>query len=302
MLTTGLTATTGTPDRNITNLVMDAFLQAQSDYQDYFNVYSTTREQEKLAAVSGLGAFPVMSEGTKVNLDEAVQRFTATYSQVDYALAFRATHKMKRGDGELGILAKLAAALGFSASDTIDTLCSLILDRAFDSAYTYGDGEELIMATHPTAGSTQSNLLTVAADLTSATLNLLYAQAATLVNFRGLTSSTIPDTLVYAPANFEVATQLTQSPVAVGASNATINVFGNGRLKGAQRRKAADTDAWFLLDSNPVKNPLQIAFREFFESDSHVEPGKWGDEIHMGHFAATLPIGSYEGILGTPGA
>ena len=79
-----------------------------------------------------------------------------------------------------------AESLAFSMHTTIELTHANIFINGFSNNYVYGDGQPLFSNAHPTKSGTQSNLPTVNADLSEASLEDMIKRIYLAQNSRGL--------------------------------------------------------------------------------------------------------------------
>ena len=304
MLTTGFTSTTDVFDRNVIDVVRTGFTSRELYYLQYFMTGTIDREQYKSAGFSGFAAMPEVGEGAPAAMDTAIQRGTATKDVIDYALGFKVSRKFQRNDAggsnpNWGLISGWANSLGLSAAETLRVTGANILNRAFNSSFTIGyDSKELCATDHSTAGSTEQNELTTAADLTNSSLDeALYTMRAT-VDYRGLHAGIVPDLLVVSEQEEKNAWQILNSIGQQGTANNDANWF-RGRLRLAVDPTLTDKDAWFLIDS--ARNPLMSLIRESFAVENYVEQGT-RSRVYLAWMAAVFLAKDWYGIFGSPGA
>src|SRR5690606_1179237 len=100
-----------------------------------------------------------------------------------------------------------------------------IFNRAFDSNYTGGDGKELLATDHPSQAGTWSNELSVAADLSEASLEDLMIQIAMATNSRGLRIALTGQQLIVPPQESFNAERITKSTLQNDTANNAINAI-----------------------------------------------------------------------------
>ena len=201
-----------------------------------------------------------------------------------------------------------AQALAFGMRQTKEINGANILNRAFNSSYTGGDGVELCSAVHPhfyqTAGSssTWQNELSTAADLSETSLEQACIDIGKWTDDRGLKISVQP-TKVVVPVDlqFEIERILGNSN-RPGTADRDINAMVSmGKFSGgyAVNHYLTDTDAWFINTNAP--NGLCMFQRRGMEftidNDFDTENAKYkATERYV--FGWTDP----RGIYGSPGA
>ena len=224
------------------------------EYSDLFRSESSDKAYEEEVAVSGFGLAPKKEEAAGISYDSAKQLFVKRYTNVTYGLGFIITREMYEDDLYSVVGKQKARSLAFSMRQTKETVGANIFNRAFNSSYTGGDGVELCDASHPTDGSTFSNIVNPAADLSTAALEQAAIDIMNLKDNRGLRISIMPRCLAIPPALAFEAQRILKSSLehdtgnnAINALN-TMNVFPDG-IK--VNHYFSDTDAWFILPNAP---------------------------------------------------
>jgi len=136
-----------------------------TEYTEIFDTYPAQYRTEQDVLFSGFGLLSEKDEGAPISFDSAQQGFTTSYDQITYSRGFIVTREMLEDD-QYNLMEKRARALAFSIRQTKEVTGAFVLNQAFNTAVTYGDGEELISTSHPNqAGGTWANRAAVDADL-----------------------------------------------------------------------------------------------------------------------------------------
>ena len=126
-----------------------------------------------------------------------------------------------------------------------------VLNNAFSSSFTLGDGVSLINTAHPLAGGgTAANRATTMADLNETSLEDALIDISTFTDDRGLTISVQATKLVVPPQLVFVADRILNSPGRVGTADNDLNSIRNtGVIPGGYtvNHYLNDPDAYFLL-------------------------------------------------------
>lgn len=223
------------------------FSERAPEYSEIFNIHSSMRQYEDDSYVAGFGLVPLKGEGNPVGYDDPIQGFDKRYTHETRSLAYRVTREMWE-DELYGVMRKLPAALGRSMRMTIEQDGANILNRAFNSSYTGGDGKELCATDHPlVGGGTQKNELTVAADFDKTSLEQALIDIAATTDDRGLLVQLMPRKLVVHPALEWTARKVLESKFDPGTANNDINPATNTGLQIVVNHYLTDPDAWFIL-------------------------------------------------------
>ena len=205
--------------------------------------------------LAGFGAAPVKSEGTAITFDDAQEAYTARYNNETIALAFSITEEAIEDNLYDRLASRYTKALARSMSHTKQVKAAAILNNAFDSGFTGGDGVELCSTAHPLVnGSTLANEPSTAADLNETSLENGLIDIAGYVDERGLKVS-VKGTKLMVPANLQfVADRLLESTLRPGTADNDVNATRNmGMLPDgyAVNHFLTDTDAWFIKTDAP---------------------------------------------------
>jgi len=204
----------------------DTYKQFETEYNQIFDNVNSTKAYEEYVGFSGFGLAQKKPEGSSIAYDSAQQGFITRLTNVAYALGFVITKEMY-DDDQYGIIGKRRAnALAFSMRQTVENVCANVLNRAFNSSYTGGDGVSLINASHPNkAGGTWSNQIGVASDLSEAALEQACIDIAGFTNDRGLKISVMPRKLIISKEQMFDAQRILKSIQQSGNNNNDINAL-----------------------------------------------------------------------------
>ena len=227
----------------------------ENESAQVYDTESSERAFEEEVMLSGFGAAPVKGEGTAVTFDDAQEAYTARYNNETIALAFSITEEAIEDNLYDRLASRYTKALARSMSHTKQVKAAAILNNAFDSGFTGGDGVELCSTAHPLVnGSTLANEPSTAADLNETSLENGLIDIAGYVDERGLKVS-VKGTKLMVPANLQfVADRLLESTLRPGTADNDVNATRNmGMLPDgyAVNHFLTDTDAWFIKTDAP---------------------------------------------------
>jgi len=234
-----------------------AYNDHKEEYPMIFGTHKSRKAWEEDVLVSSFGLAQIKGEGAGVAYDTMQQGFVTRYTHVEYALGFVITKNMVEDDLYDVVGSKKASALARSMRQTKETIGGNVLNRAFTSTYTGGDGLELCSTAHiNVAGGTWQNELTTAADISEASLEQACIDIGKWTGDRGLKNAVRPQKLlVPVDLDFE-ANKIMKTEYEVGTANNTVNLV-RSRFPGGVvvNHYLTDTDAWFL--STNVKNGMK---------------------------------------------
>lgn len=248
-----MTITSGTHPKLLWPGLHSLFGLAYNDlplqWSEIYSEEDSDKSYEEVQELTGFGLAPVKAEAASISYDTTGQGYTKRYTNVTYGLGFIETIEAVEDNQYKSRASSRTQALARSMRVTKETVASNVFNRAFDSNYTGGDGKEMIATDHPTVNGSQSNELTVAADLSEASLEDIMIQIMNATDSRGLRISLKPRKLVV-PSNltFE-AERIVKSNLQNDSANNAINAM---KSKGVLPdgiftwQYLTDTDAWFV--------------------------------------------------------
>ena len=231
------------------------YARYENESAQIFDTESSERAFEEEVMLSGFGAAPVKTEGTAVTFDDAQEAYTARYNNETIALAFSITEEAIEDNLYDRLASRYTKALARSMAHTKQVKGAAVLNSAFDTGVTGGDGVALCVTNHPLVnGSTLANTPSTAADLNETSLENGLIDIAGYVDERGLKVS-VKGTKLMVPANLQfVADRLLESTLRPGTADNDINATRNmGMLPDgyAVNHFLTDTDAWFVKTDAP---------------------------------------------------
>ena len=225
----------------------------------------------------GFGAAPELPDGMPVTYQSGGVLFNARYVYKVYGLAFALTKVLVEDGDHISIGQTYAKHLAQSLIETKETLCANILNRAFNSSYTGGDGVSLVNSAHPIASGTFSNVLTTAANLSQTSLEQMLIQIRNAIDNNGKRIRLTPEKLVLSPSNVFQGEVLLKSVLRAGTGNNDINPINSmGMIDGGQANlsRLTSTTAWWVQTDAKVglqlmmRRKLEKSMEGDFETDS----------------------------------
>ena len=227
--------------------------QYDQEYTEIFSIEDSQKAFEEEVLIVGFGSAPTKSEGAGVVYDNASESYTARYTHYTIALAFALTEEAVEDNLYDSLGKRYTKALARSMANTKEVKGANVLNNAFSSSYTGGDGVSLINTAHPLAGGgTAANRATTMADLNETSLEDALIDIATFTDDRGLTISVQGSKLVVPPQLVFIADRIMNSPQRSGTADNDINAIKNtGVLPGGYsvNHYLSDPDAWFAMTS-----------------------------------------------------
>jgi len=227
----------------------------ENQHAEIFTTESSDRAFEEEVMLSGFGAAPTKSEGSAVNFDDANEAYTARYNHETIALAFSITEEAVEDNLYDRLSSRYTRALARSMAHTKQVKAAAVLNNAFDSTVTGGDGKELCATDHPlTNGSTFANEPSTAADLNETSLEDALINIAGFVDERGLKVALRGMKLIVPRQLQFVSERLMVSNLRVGTADNDVNAIRSmGMLPDgyAVNDFLTDPDAFFILTDAP---------------------------------------------------
>ena len=273
------------------------------EWSDVFETESSDRAFEEEVMLSGFGQAPVKSEGAAVSFDTANEAYTARYTHETIALAFAITEEAVEDNLYDRLSTRYTRALARSMSNTKEVKGANILNNAFDSTFTFGDGKELCATDHPTVGGGNfRNELTTSADLNETSLEQSLIDIAAFIDERGLLVAVQGRKLVIPPALQFVADRLMASTLRPGTADNDINAIRNmGMLADGYtvNHYLTDTDAFFIKTDAPngFKHFNRSSIKTAMEGDFDT-----GNMRFKARERYSFGVSDWRCVYGTPGA
>ena len=227
----------------------------ENEHAEIYDTVSSDRAFEEDVLLVGFGNAPTKTEGQGVSFDTASESYSARYTHETVALAFALTEEAIEDNLYDRLGARYTKALARSMAHTKQVKAASILNNAFNSSFTGGDGKELCATDPPLAsGGTLSNELSTAADLNETSLENSLIDIANFKDDRDMILALRGMKLIV-PTNLQfVADRLMDTPGRVGTSDNDINAVRNmGMLPEGYvvNHFLADTDAFFIKTDCP---------------------------------------------------
>jgi len=227
----------------------------ENEHAEIFDTESSDRAFEEEVLIVGFGNASVKEEGQGVQFDSASEGFTARYTHETVALAFSLTEEAVEDNLYDRLGARYTKALARSMAHTKQVKAANVLNNAFSSSFTGGDGVSLINTAHPLAnGGTIANRATTMADLNETSLENALINISTFVDDRNMILALRGTKLIVPPQLQFVADRLLDTPGRVGTADNDINAIKNMGLlpQGyAVNHFLVDTDAFFITTDCP---------------------------------------------------
>jgi hypothetical protein len=226
----------------------------EDQWSQIFDVEKSDLGTEEDVMVNMLGLAPTKTEGNGTAYDVMSQAYVKQYVNVAYGLGFIITKEAKDDNKFFKALERGIQGLIFAFDQTKENVHANVLNRGFNSSFTGGDTKELFATDHPTLSGDQQNELTVAADLSEASIEDLTILINKAQDNRGNQISIMPECLVVPPDLMYEATRIVYSTLQSGTANNDINAMNFKGIfpKGVKvNNYLTDADAWFIKTNAP---------------------------------------------------
>lgn len=224
------------------------------EYDKLFEKNTSTRAFEEDVGISSFGLAVQKPEGSSITYDGERQGFITRYQHVVFALGFIITREVYEDDQYDVVGQRKANGLAFSMRQTKEIVGANVYNRAFNGAYTGGDGVSMINAAHPNIkGGTWSNTLATAADLSEAAIEQACIDIAGFTNDAGLLIAVRPKSLVIPRQQIFEAKRILGTEGRVGTDNNDLNAIKTmGSIPEViTNHYLTDVDAWFIRTDVP---------------------------------------------------
>jgi Mu-like prophage major head subunit gpT len=273
------------------------------EHKEIYETETSERSFEEETKLSGFSAAPVKNEGSAIQYDNAQEAWTARYNHETIAMGFSITEEAVEDNLYDSLSSRYTKSLARAMAYTKQVKAAYVLNNAFTTTVTYGDGVSLCSTAHPLiSGGTNSNRPATAADLNETSLENAVIQIAGWTDERGLLIAAKPKKLVVPPGLMFVATRLLETELRVGTTDNDINALkNNGSIPEGYcvNHYLTDTNAWFLLSDVPnglkhfVRSPLSNSMDGDFDT---------GNVRYKARERYSFGVSDPLGIFGSPGS
>ena len=125
------------------------YARYDNQHTEIFETESSDRAFEEEVMIVGFGNASVKGEGNAVEYDNATEGFTARYAHETVALAFSLTEEAVEDNLYDRLGSRYTKALARSMANTKQIKAASVLNNAFSSSFTGGDGVALVSNCSP---------------------------------------------------------------------------------------------------------------------------------------------------------
>jgi len=276
------------------------------EYEDIFSIENSSRAFEEEVLISGFGSAPTKTEGQGVSFDNASESYSARYTHDTVALAFALTEEAIEDNLYDSLGKRYTKALAKSMANTKEVKGADVLNNAFSSSFTGGDGVSLINTAHTlSGGGTAANRATSMADLNETSLEDALIDISDFTDDRGLTISVQASKMIVPSELIFVADRILNSQLRTGTSDNDLNSIKNtGVLSGGYsvNHYLTDPDAFFILTSvTDQGDGLKMFQRSGMETSMEPEFST-GNIRYKARERYSFGFSDWRGIYGSQGA
>ena len=273
------------------------------EHKEIYETETSERSFEEETKLSGFSAAPVKNEGSAIAYDNAQEAWTARYNHETIAMGFSITEEAVEDNLYDSLSSRYTKALARAMAYTKQVKAAYVLNNAFTTTVTYGDGVTLCSTAHPLiSGGVNSNRPSTGADLNETSLENAVIQIAQWTDERGLLIASKPKKLVVPPSLQFVATRLLETELRTATADNDINAIkNNGSIPGGYtvNNYLTDTNAWFLLTDVPnglkhfVRTPMSTGMDGDFDT---------GNVRYKARERYSFGVSDPLGVFGSPGS
>ena len=275
----------------------------ENEHAEIFITETSDRAFEEEVMLTGFNGAEVKQEGAPVVFDQASEAYTSRYTHETIALAFAITEEAIEDNLYDRLASRYTRALARSMANTKQVKAAAVLNNAFNSSFTGGDGKELIATDHPLAnGGTFSNELATAADLNETSLEQSLIDIAAFVDERGLRIAIQGRKLIVPKELQFTAERILKTPLRTATADNDINAIKNmGMISQGYvvNHYLTDSDAFFIMTDVPnglkyfERSPIRTSMEGDFET---------GNVRYKARERYSFGFSDPRGAFGSPGA
>lgn len=227
-------------------------------YTQFVEMKTSDKAVEKDQGVTGFPIAAIKEQGDEVAFSQMFQGFQKEYINFTYGIGAVITREMVEDD-QYDFIAQIPEMLGESVRQLEETLSTNVLNNGFSSSFNKADGVPLFSASHPSIGqgpANQSNIPTVAADLTETSLEQACIDVGKLQNAQGLRLGLSINKLVVPMDLRFTAAKILETQYKTGSADNDKNIIATLDIKPIVTAFLTDTDAWFCKTT--AKNGIKF--------------------------------------------
>lgn len=278
----------------LSGLAWLSYQEHADEYSQVGNMQTSERMKETDFMVAELGLFEQKLEGAPIATDSISASFSKDFLMLTWAKGVEVTMEAIEDDKD-GIMTDQAAALGYSARQTVEVLAA---NSWFNNAFTTETAADgvAVYGTHTTSdGFTITNLLQV--DLDVAGLEAAMTHFADLVSEKGHKIRIVPENLIVPPPLQYVAYELTESTLRPDSDANAINALKRFGLNVRVGHYMSSSTAWFVWAA-----PSIIKAKWFWRKQpTPLKDTRYSNQSALSGliFRQAVGVSDYRGLLGS---
>jgi hypothetical protein len=268
-------------------------------YEKFFTIKKSDKAFEKVQQVTGFPKAAIKEEGNEAYFAQMYQGYQKEFRHFTYSIGAAVTREMVEDD-QYNVIEQIPKMLAKSMRETEEVVAHNVLNNAFSTSFPTADGSALC-ATHTLVnGSTLSNTLTTAADLTLTALESAVTQMMRFTDDQGLQIMVNPKKLII-PVEYSIlGDKILESDYVTGSADNDVNVIKSRYgIELIATPYLTDTDGWFL--ASDIEQGLEFYRRRPAELDRDNDFAT--DNLKMKN-TTRFSVGpvDFRCVIGTPGA
>jgi phage major head subunit gpT-like protein len=253
----------------------DAYDEQPMVFPQIFKVETSGKQDEKVSGVTGFGLLEQTDENESVRYEEPVQMYDTVFVHQKYTKGFKVSEELVEDD-QYNVIKTKPAQLARAARRTAENSAANVFNRAFNSSYLGGDGQELVSTVHPRSdgGSSQSNASATGITLTEENFETARIAARQQLDDKGMVIQTSPDTVVV-PVDLEKDAEIiTNSTMRPGSADNDLNIYKGKYKVIAWEYLTLNNTMWFLIDSRQSQLMWFWRVKPEFKRDEAFDTGQ----------------------------
>lgn len=232
-------------------------------YSKVFEMKTATKAFEKEQGATGLPLASIKDQGGNIDYVDLLQGFQKEYVMVTFALGTVITREMVE-DEQYNYINQVPEFLAESMNQTEETVSFNIINNGHGGGTVSADGVQLFSASHTAAdGSTYSNTLAVAADLSQTSIEQMCQNIMDLTDERGLKLRAYPKCLIVPTQSNFRARKILESSYVTGSADNDVNPIPGLFQDLVVSPYITDSDAWYITTT--TRNGLSFYRRRAAE-------------------------------------
>lgn len=234
------------------------FARRRSLIPTLFNVQGSERAYEEISSVGAVGIdqWDLYEQSGQIPSADFDQGYKKTYEHLEFVMDMQIERKFY-DDNNFSEITRIPMRIGDSASLKREIDAAAVFNNAFSDTYAGADAVGLCSTAHPYSpqktSATQANEGTYS--LTKTNVGLVRQAMQAFTDDTGNLVAVTPDTLLVPPELEDAALVIAGSPDDPTTANRAINPQ-SGRFNVQIWHYLTDSNAWFMIDSNLMKQSL----------------------------------------------